>query len=217
MPKEIGAMRLLFIIALCLPAMAARWEFGSGIGFYRETTVASPPEPIPSPVTVKFFPVPLSVSSASIGSGREAGAWRISVCSRADREYNIPLPMVLESYPDLNRITGEFVTRLITQRTARHPARIAAEVLEVAGVAVVAIGIQQDDKNMAAIAAGGAAVLRLGTQILKPRLDTAPVYNLPNPCPDMIPTQPGACYECNVLAGLMRGASVVGPVPVRLP
>lgn len=210
-------MRLLLIVVLSLPLAAARWEFGSGVRFYQEVATTLPPEPRPSPVTVKFFPVPLSVSSPSIGEGREVGAWRVSVCSRADRAYNIPLPMVLESYPDLNRITNEFVTRLITQRTARHPARIAAEVLEVAGVAVVALGIQQDDKNMAAIAAGGAAVLRLGMQILKPRLDSAPVYNLPNPCPDVIPTQSGACYECNVLARLMRGASVVGPVPVRLP
>lgn len=235
-------MRLLLILVFALPLAAARWEFGSGVAFYQESATSNailikpgdgifkfqhptgqefattlPPEPRPSPVTARFLPISLAAAEALSGPGREAGVWHIEVCSRSDVNQAIPRAMILEANPQLRYLPDEFALALAAARTRRSPWRIAGEVLAAAGSGTAVFGLARDNRNVAAIGSGVAAILGVATQIIRPQAEAAPVYQLPNPCPAAINLAPGACFECNVLASLMRGAAPVGPVPVRLP
>lgn len=168
-------------------------------------------------VTARFIPLSLASSRAATGPAVEAGTWHVEVCSRSPAAVMVPRAMVMEAAPELRYLPPEFAEAALAARTRKSPWRAVGAVLSAAGSAVAVAGLARDSGQLAAIGSGVALGIQVIAAAVKPQVESAAVYSLPRPLPDVVMIPAGGCVEGNVLAARMAGAAVIGPAAVRLP
>lgn len=153
-----------------------------------------------------------SGTAGIVGTGKEAYAWNMLVCSVPPGN-PVPMQLIRIEFPEVRLYSVEQQSEILAARVAHSPAAVA---LRVGGYVTASAGLaltiektlrKSPSQLGTVVTVGGLAVPLLQSLLTK----QLPSYRIPNPAPAVVQLPVGGCNEYTMLAAYGKAAVVIGP------